>query len=294
MQEIEKQPVSINVTTDASGKMKQTSEEVVSQIKAELDKIGLPYSDVVANDKGSTYFVVTKDGQQHEILKLVKTGNALVKPVLTKAKWINHLIKTQPEDLYKFVDAELAKLKGKPATTPTVPDAIAAAIAAQQAEKKAAAEKAAATETVEQEVWKRHLVKKRETLKALAGKYGTTVEAIKKANNLKSNFIREGMTLKIKMKVKKQVAKEAPATPAAVPATTPQATTEAPSSLADLEALIAATEGSDPSLLDEDIVSLQTVSVDGIEYEKSEITYSFLIELGKTSQEANEILKEIC
>jgi LysM repeat protein len=192
------------------------------------------------------------------------------------------------------INAELATLKSKPATTPTVPDAIAAAIAAQQAEKKAAAEKAAATETVEQEVWKRHLVKKGETLKALAGKYGTTVEAIKKANNLKSNFIREGMTLKIKMKVKKQVAKEAPATPAAVPATTPQATTEAPSSLADLEALIAATEGSDPSLLDEDIVSLQTVSVDGIEYEKSEITYSFLIELGKTSQEANEILKEIC
>jgi hypothetical protein len=110
MQEIEKQPVSINVTTDASGKMEQTSEEVVSQIKSELDKIGLPYSDVVANDKGSTYFVVTKDGQQHEILKLVKTGNALVKPVLTKAKWINHLIKTQPQDLYNFVNAELKAL----------------------------------------------------------------------------------------------------------------------------------------------------------------------------------------
>jgi hypothetical protein len=112
MQEIEKQPVSINVTTDASGKMEQTSEEVVSQIKSELDKIGLPYSDVVANDKGSTYFVVTKDGQQHEILKLVKTGNALVKPILTKAKWINHLIKTQPQDLYNFVNAELS-VQGK-------------------------------------------------------------------------------------------------------------------------------------------------------------------------------------
>jgi hypothetical protein len=116
MQEIEKQLVSINVTTDASGKMEQTSEEVVSQIKSELDKIGLPYSDVVANDKGSTYFVVTKDGQQHEILKLIKTGNALVKPILTKAKWINHLIKTQPQDLYNFVNAELAALEGKKAT----------------------------------------------------------------------------------------------------------------------------------------------------------------------------------
>ena len=121
MQEIEKQLVSINVTTDASGKMEQTSEEVVSQIKSELDKIGLPYSDVVANDKGSTYFVVTKDGQQHEILKLVKTGNALVKPILTKAKWINHLIKTQPQDLYNFVNAELAALEGKPTETPKEP-----------------------------------------------------------------------------------------------------------------------------------------------------------------------------
>ncbi len=121
MQEIEKQPISINVTQDASGKMEQTSEEVVSQIKAELDKIGLPYSDVVANDKGSTYFVVTKDGQQHEILKLVKTGNALVKPILTKAKWINHLIKTQPQDLYNFVDAELDALESKPATPAVQP-----------------------------------------------------------------------------------------------------------------------------------------------------------------------------
>ena len=64
--------------------------------------------------------------------------------------------------------------------------------------------------------------------------------------------------------------------------------------LADLEALVASTEGSNPEDLNEDIVSLQTVSVDGIEYEKSEVTYSFLIELGKTPQEANEILKEIC
>lgn len=112
MQEIEKQPVSINITTDASGRMEQTSEEVVSLIKTELDKIGLPYDNVVSNDKGSTYFVVTKDGQQHEILRLLKTGGALVQPILTKAKWINHLIKTQPEDLYNFVNTELAASEG--------------------------------------------------------------------------------------------------------------------------------------------------------------------------------------
>ena len=110
MQEIVNAPVTINITQDADGKMEQTSEEVISGIKSVLDQIGLPYSDVVANDKGSTYFVVTKDGQQHEILKLVKMGNALIKPVLAKAEWINHLIKTQPEDLYNFVNAELAIL----------------------------------------------------------------------------------------------------------------------------------------------------------------------------------------
>ena len=118
MQEIEKQPAFINITQDASGKMEQTSEEVISQIKSELDKIGLPYTDVIANDKGSTYFVVTKDGQQHEILKLLKTGGALVKPTLTKAKWINHLIKTQPQDLYDFVNAELNALE-QPANVKT-------------------------------------------------------------------------------------------------------------------------------------------------------------------------------
>lgn len=111
MQEIEKTPVIINITQDAEGRMEQTSEEVISSIKSELYKIGLPYSDVVANDKGSTYFVVTKDGKQHEILRLIKTGNALVKPILAKAKWINHLIKTQPQDLYDFVNAELTALE---------------------------------------------------------------------------------------------------------------------------------------------------------------------------------------
>jgi len=107
LQEIEKQPVKINITQDANGKMEQTSQEVIDNIKAELDKTGLPYSDVVSNDKGSTYFVVTKDGQQHEILKVLQSGGKLVPTNLTKAKWINHLIKTEKDAVVKAVEQPL-------------------------------------------------------------------------------------------------------------------------------------------------------------------------------------------
>jgi ParB-like chromosome segregation protein Spo0J/uncharacterized coiled-coil protein SlyX len=109
LQEIEKQPVKINITQDANGKMEQTSQEVIDNIKEELDKTGLPYSDVISNDKGSTYFVVTKDGQQHEILKVLQSGGKLVPTNLTKAKWINHLIKTEKDGVVKAVESLLSK-----------------------------------------------------------------------------------------------------------------------------------------------------------------------------------------
>lgn len=104
LQEIEKQPVKINVTQDANGKMEQTSQEVIDNIKAELDKTRLPYSDVVANDRGSTYFVITKDNQQHEILKVLQSGGKLVPTNLTKAKWINHLIKTEKDAVVEAIE----------------------------------------------------------------------------------------------------------------------------------------------------------------------------------------------
>jgi len=88
--------------------LKETSNEIISKIKAELSAIGLPYSDVVSNDKGSTYYVVTKDGEKIEILKLMAIGGALAPTYLTKGEWINHLIETQPEDLFAFVNNELA------------------------------------------------------------------------------------------------------------------------------------------------------------------------------------------
>jgi N12 class adenine-specific DNA methylase len=109
LQEIEKEPVKINITQDESGKMEQTSQEVIENIKKELDKTGLPYSDVVSNEKGSTYFVVTKDGQQHEILKVLQSGGKLVPTNLTKAKWINHLIKNEKDLVVKSVEELLSK-----------------------------------------------------------------------------------------------------------------------------------------------------------------------------------------
>jgi hypothetical protein len=122
LQEIEKQPVKINITQDVNGKMEQTSQEVIDNIKTELDKTGLPYSDVVSNDKGSTYFVVTKDGQQHEILKILQSGGKLVPTNLTKAKWINHLIKTEKDAVVKAVEQSLKEtpsaIQEQPTTLP--------------------------------------------------------------------------------------------------------------------------------------------------------------------------------
>ena len=104
LQEIEKEPVRINITQDENGNMEQTSQEVIDNIKSELDKTGLPYSDVISNEKGSTYYVVTNDGQQHEILKVLQSGGKLVPTNLTKAKWINHLIKTEKDSVVKAVE----------------------------------------------------------------------------------------------------------------------------------------------------------------------------------------------
>jgi len=117
LQEIEKQSVKINITQDANGKMEQTSQEVIDKIKAELDKTGLPYNDVVSNDKGSTYFVVTKDGQQHEVLKVLQSGGKLVPTNLTKAKWINHLIKTEKDAVVKAVEQSLKETTKAETTT---------------------------------------------------------------------------------------------------------------------------------------------------------------------------------
>jgi hypothetical protein len=119
LQEIEKQPVKINITQDANGKMEQTSQEVIDNIKEELDKTRLPYSNVISNDKGSTYFVVTKDGQQHEILKVLQSGGKLIPTNLTKAKWINHLIKTERDSVVKAVESLLSKEQTQPTKTKT-------------------------------------------------------------------------------------------------------------------------------------------------------------------------------
>lgn len=224
---------------------------------------------------------------------------------------------------------------------------------AQQAAKKAAEEKANA-EMVEQEVWKKHTVAKGETLKNLAGKYKTTVADIKKWNNLKSNFIKPGQTLKIKFKVKKAVTpqtetqattKPAPIAPKGTAdelqrqaklaqaiqeaiATTPEgispiavfvdktliefadaqkelaalnaklnppaATVGENMTMEELEAFLETSVGSDPNKLQEDDVSLPTVTINGIEYLHSEVNVKFLTSLGLSMEEANEILKNIC
>lgn len=97
LQKISDEPVKIHITLDADAKVEQTTDEVIKEIKSALDKTGLPYSTVEANEKGSAYLVVTKDGSKFEILKLLAVGNAPMPTYLNKAQWINHIIKTEPD-----------------------------------------------------------------------------------------------------------------------------------------------------------------------------------------------------
>ena len=139
LQEIEKAVKTLNITVDKDGKLEQTSGEIITNIKSELDKIGLPYKEVVSNEKGSSYKVITNDGTEIEVVKLLKSGGALIKPVLSTAKFINHLIKTEPQTLRDLIsnqinakyDAELAALEGTTTTEAPSADAAIAAMGGQ-------------------------------------------------------------------------------------------------------------------------------------------------------------------
>ncbi len=61
------------------------------------------------------------------------------------------------------------------------------------------------TKVVWEDQWKTHKVKKGETLKGVAGKYGVSSSDIKKWNKLKSSALKAGQSLKVKIKVKKTI-----------------------------------------------------------------------------------------
>ena len=107
LQEIEKAVKTLNITTDKDGKLEQTSDEIITNIKSELDKIGLPYKGVASNENGSSYKVITNDGTEIEVVKLLKSGGALIKPTLSTAKFINHLIKTEPQTLRDLISNQI-------------------------------------------------------------------------------------------------------------------------------------------------------------------------------------------
>jgi membrane-bound lytic murein transglycosylase D len=61
------------------------------------------------------------------------------------------------------------------------------------------------TKVIWEDQWKTHKVKKGETLKSVASKYGVSSSDIKKWNKLNSSTVKSGQSLKIKTKVKKTI-----------------------------------------------------------------------------------------
>jgi membrane-bound lytic murein transglycosylase D len=61
------------------------------------------------------------------------------------------------------------------------------------------------TKVVWEDQWKTHKVKKGETLKGVASKYGVSSSDVKKWNKLKSSSLKAGQNLKVKVKVKKTI-----------------------------------------------------------------------------------------
>lgn len=112
LQEIENTPSLIKVTQDSEENVIQTSGEIIEQIRKELIKIGLPFRDVISNENGSIYYILTKDDEKHEALKILKTGNNLASTNLVKTNWINHLIKTQRQDVIDFFNKQEQGEKG--------------------------------------------------------------------------------------------------------------------------------------------------------------------------------------
>ena len=61
------------------------------------------------------------------------------------------------------------------------------------------------TKVIWEDQWKTHKVKKGETLKGVASKYGVSSSDVKKWNKLKSSSLKAGQSLKVKVKVKKTI-----------------------------------------------------------------------------------------
>jgi LysM repeat protein len=66
------------------------------------------------------------------------------------------------------------------------------------------------TKIVWEDEWKSHKVKKGETLKSIASKYGVSSSDVKKWNKMSSSTVKIGQSLKIKVRVKKTITVPAP------------------------------------------------------------------------------------
>lgn len=125
------------------------------------------------------------------------------------------------------------------------------------------------TKVIWEDQWKSHKVKKGETLKGVAGKYGVSSSDVKKWNKLKTSALKAGQNLKIKVKVKKTITipkvTEPTDSTAVKPKVTPQVETPkppAPKPAAPREEYVYYTVKSGDSL--SGIAAKNKVSVDSI------------------------------
>jgi hypothetical protein len=87
-------------------------EYIIQQIKDTLNKLDIPYKDVVAIKK-STYNVINNKGESVEILKLLSMGGAPLPAKMTAAKYLNSLSK---EEKINYAKKQLSALEGTSTT----------------------------------------------------------------------------------------------------------------------------------------------------------------------------------
>lgn len=89
----------LNVTVDSDGKLQQSKEEIINNLKEIIDQTTLPYKEIQSNEKGSRYYVIANDDSKHEVVSLVTMGGNLLPVSIDLTDLVNHLVKNRNDEL---------------------------------------------------------------------------------------------------------------------------------------------------------------------------------------------------
>ena len=78
----------------SQGNNTDTKLSIVNKIKDTINKLGVPYKNVVANKKGNKYSVITKDGEVFEVTKLTAIEGKILPSTINNSKWVEHHVGT--------------------------------------------------------------------------------------------------------------------------------------------------------------------------------------------------------